>query len=60
MKFSEAWLRQWVNPALERDALLQQLTMAGLEVDGVEPAAKEFAWCSRWPHRNCGAASGRR
>lgn len=42
MKFSEAWLRQWVNPALERDVLLQQLTMAGLEVDGVEPAAKEF------------------
>lgn len=43
MKFSEAWLRQWVNPELERDALLQQLTMAGLEVDGVESAAKPFS-----------------
>ena len=43
MKFSEAWLRQWVNPELERDALLQQLTMAGLEVDGVEAAAKQFS-----------------
>ena len=43
MKFSEAWLRQWVNPELKRDALLQQLTMAGLEVDGVESAAKEFS-----------------
>ena len=40
MKFSEAWLRQWVNPELEREALLQQLTMAGLEVDGGEAAAK--------------------
>lgn len=43
MKFSEAWLRQWVDPALERDALLQQLTMAGLEVDGTEPAAQVFS-----------------
>ena len=33
----------WVNPELERDALLQQLTMAGLEVDGVEAAAKQFS-----------------
>ena len=43
MKFSEAWLRQWVDPTLERDALLQQLTMAGLEVDGTEPAAQVFS-----------------
>lgn len=42
MKFSENWLREWVNPELERDDLLQQLTMAGLEVDGTEPVAKEF------------------
>ena len=38
MKFSEAWLREWVNPPITRDALLEQLTMAGLEVDGVAPA----------------------
>lgn len=42
MKFSEAWLREWVNPELARDDLLQQLTMAGLEVDGVEPVAEQF------------------
>ncbi len=43
MKFSEAWLREWVDPDLSRDELLQQLTMAGLEVDGVEPVAKSFS-----------------
>ena len=39
MKFSEAWLREWVNPDIGRAALLEQLTMAGLEVDGVENVA---------------------
>ena len=43
MKFSEAWLREWVNPEMSRDDLLQQLTMAGLEVDGVEPVAGVFS-----------------
>ena len=39
MKFSEAWLREWVDPELDRTALLEQLTMAGLEVEGMEPVA---------------------
>ncbi|MDH5300862.1 MAG: phenylalanine--tRNA ligase subunit beta [Gammaproteobacteria bacterium] len=43
MKFSEQWLREWVNPAIDSDALAAQLTMAGLEVDGVEPAAAQFS-----------------
>jgi phenylalanyl-tRNA synthetase beta chain len=43
MKFSEAWLREWADPGISREALLDQLTMAGLEVDGVEPVSKEFA-----------------
>lgn len=42
MKFSERWLREWVNPDLSTEALVEQLTMAGLEVDGLEPAAGEF------------------
>ena len=42
MKFSEAWLREWVNPDLPREELLQQLTMGGLEVEGVEPVAEVF------------------
>lgn len=42
MKLSESWLREWVNPQVTTETLLEQLTMAGLEVDGVEPAAPEF------------------
>ena len=43
MKFSESWLREWVNPPLDSDALSDQLTSAGLEVDGVEPVAGELS-----------------
>lgn len=42
MRFSEAWLRESVNPAITIDELVDQLTMAGLEVDGVEPVAGQF------------------
>ncbi|WP_370554391.1 phenylalanine--tRNA ligase subunit beta [Edwardsiella tarda] len=42
MKFSELWLREWVNPAMNSAALSEQITMAGLEVDGVEPVAGAF------------------
>ncbi|TBL66347.1 phenylalanine--tRNA ligase subunit beta [Hafnia alvei] len=42
MKFSELWLREWVNPAISSEELSEQITMAGLEVDGVEPVAGEF------------------
>ena len=37
MKFSEQWLREWVNPKVSTGELVEQLTMAGLEVDSVEP-----------------------
>ena len=43
MKFSEQWLRDWVSPALSTQALADQITMAGLEVDGVEPVAARFS-----------------
>ncbi len=42
MQFSEAWLRTFVNPTLETRELVEQLTMAGLEVDSVMPAAADF------------------
>ena len=42
MKISENWLRTWVNPAIDSDTLSNQLTMLGLEVDGMDPAAKPF------------------
>jgi phenylalanyl-tRNA synthetase beta chain len=37
MKFSEQWLRSWVDPQVSTEELVEQLTMAGLEVDSVEP-----------------------
>lgn len=48
MKFSELWLREWVNPAIDSDALANQITMAGLEVDGVEPAVWQLPRRGRW------------
>ena len=42
MKFSEQWLREWVNPAMDREALANDLTMAGLEVEELLPVAKPF------------------
>ncbi|MCK4492838.1 MAG: phenylalanine--tRNA ligase subunit beta, partial [Methylococcales bacterium] len=43
MQISEAWLRERVNPAISTNELVEQLTMAGLEVDSVKPAAAEFS-----------------
>ena len=36
MKIAESWLREWVNPDFDTEALSHQLTMLGHEVDGVE------------------------
>ncbi|MGZ5052239.1 MAG: phenylalanine--tRNA ligase subunit beta [Methylobacter sp.] len=43
MQISEAWLREYVNPAVNTEQLVAQLTMAGLEVDSVTPAAAQFS-----------------
>lgn len=40
MKFSENWLREWTNPPINTETLLDQLTMAGLEVEGIETAGQ--------------------
>ena len=42
MQFSEHWLRILVNPDITSDALSHLLTMAGLEVEEVEPVAPPF------------------
>ena len=42
MQFSEHWLRTLVNPDITSDALSHLLTMAGLEVEEVEPVAPPF------------------
>ncbi|MBC8648320.1 phenylalanine--tRNA ligase subunit beta [Pseudomonas sp. MTM4] len=43
MKFSEQWLRTWVNPQVSREELVARLSMVGLEVDAVIPVAGEFS-----------------
>jgi phenylalanyl-tRNA synthetase beta chain len=43
MQISEAWLRSYVNPLISSETLVEQLTMAGLEVGSVEPAAAIFS-----------------
>jgi len=42
MKISSQWLREWVDPGIPNTELAIQLTMAGLEVDHIEPAAPAF------------------
>lgn len=39
MKLSENWLREWVNPTINSAELAHQLTMAGVAVENVLPAA---------------------
>jgi phenylalanyl-tRNA synthetase beta chain len=43
MKFSEQWLRSYVNPPMDSAALSHLLTMAGLEVEAMEPVAADFS-----------------
>ena len=43
MQFPESWLRSFVNPAVSTDELAHKLTMAGLEVEEVTPAAPAFS-----------------
>ena len=42
MRFSERWLRAYVNPAWSSEEMAHALTMAGLEVEEREPAAPPF------------------
>jgi len=42
MQFSEQWLRQLVNPAMDSQALSDCLTMAGLEVEDMQAVALAF------------------
>ncbi len=42
MQFSESWLRTFCNPALNTRQLADTLTMAGLEIEDVQPVAPPF------------------
>ena len=43
MKVSEQWLREWVDPQVSSEELGERLTMAGLELDDMQPAAPALA-----------------
>ncbi|HLB57095.1 MAG TPA: phenylalanine--tRNA ligase subunit beta [Coxiellaceae bacterium] len=43
MKFSEQWLRQFVNPKLTTQELADQFAMLGLTVDAIIPVAGKFS-----------------
>jgi phenylalanyl-tRNA synthetase beta chain len=43
MQFSEQWLRQLVNPAMDSQSLSDCLTMAGLEVEDMQAVAPAFS-----------------
>lgn len=43
MQFSEKWLRDFVNPGIDSEALAHALTMAGLEVEAKWPAGEAFS-----------------
>ncbi len=43
MKISENWLKEWVATDTSTEQLMAELTMLGLEVDGVEPAGGDFS-----------------
>lgn len=43
MKFSESWLRGWVDPKITSETLSEQLTMAGFEVESLTPVAPPFS-----------------
>jgi len=43
MKFSEQWLRTWVNPEVSREELIERLSMIGLEVESATAVAADFS-----------------
>ena len=43
MKFSEQWLREWINLSSSTGELAEHLTLIGLEVDDVESTAASFS-----------------
>ena len=43
MQLSEQWLRSYADPPHSSDELAERLTMAGLEVESVDPVAPAFS-----------------
>jgi phenylalanyl-tRNA synthetase beta chain len=43
MQFPESWLREFCDPPLSTEALAELLTMSGMEVEALQPAAPPFS-----------------
>ena len=43
MKFTERWVREWVDPPIETEELAARLTAIGLEVESVTPVAGQIS-----------------
>ncbi len=42
MRISFAWLADWVDPGMDAATLASRLTMSGIEVESIDPAAGDF------------------
>ncbi len=42
MRVSLSWLADWVDPGMDAATLASRLTMSGIEVESIEPAAGDF------------------
>ena len=59
MNISEQWLREWVSPELNTEDLAHQLTMAGLEVEAIDPVAGQTSAAWWWQkYHQCRTAPG--
>ena len=43
MQFPESWLREFCDPPIGTDELAERLTMAGLEVEALQPVSRSSA-----------------
>ena len=43
MKFSKSWVDEWIQAKIGTAEMAEQITMAGLEVDSMDPVAGLFS-----------------
>jgi len=44
MKLSEQWLREWIDPKLSRDKLIEKLNLSGLAIESCEPYENDYVF----------------
>jgi phenylalanyl-tRNA synthetase beta chain len=44
MKLSEQWLREWIDPKLSREKLIEKFNLSGLAVESCEPYENDFVF----------------